>query len=85
MVLLCTDYKVLSRSLSNRLKNILEIIVHPDQTYCIPNSTITDNIFLMHDVIDGCKGDNVRVGIVSLDQEKEFHRVDHSYLFSALK
>ena len=43
------------------------------------------NIVLIHDVIDGCKCDNVSVCIVSLDQEKAFHRVDHSYLFSALK
>ena len=40
MALLCTDYKVLSRAVSNRLKDVLEIIVHPDQTYCIPDRTI---------------------------------------------
>uniref|UniRef100_A0A8D3BRM1 Reverse transcriptase domain-containing protein n=1 Tax=Scophthalmus maximus TaxID=52904 RepID=A0A8D3BRM1_SCOMX len=83
--LLCTDYKLLSRALSNRLKNILEIVVHSDQTYCIPDRTIMDNIFLMRDVIDLCKYHNLSVGIVSLDQEKAFDRVDHSYLFSALK
>lgn len=45
-----------------------------------------DNIFLIRDVIDVCRSDtNVNFGIVCLDQEKAFDRVDHSYLFSALR
>ena len=51
---------------------------------CIPDRTITDNIFLICDVTDVCKCDNAAVDIVSLDQEKAFDRVDHS-LLSALK
>jgi len=85
VALLCTDYKVLSRALSNRLKRVLEDIVQPDQTYCVPDWTIMDNIFLVRDIIDVSKSVNVDFGIVSLDQEKAFDRVDHSYLFSALR
>ncbi len=44
-----------------------------------------DNIFFMRDILDVCRLFNVDVGIVSLDQEKAFDRVDHSYLFSALR
>ncbi len=85
VALLCTDYKVLSSALSNRLKNFLEIIIHSDQTYCVPDRTIMDNIFLIQDVIDVCGSyDNVNFGIVCLDQERA-DRVDHYYLFSALK
>lgn len=48
--------------------------------------TIFDNIFLLRDVIDICSFDvTVNAGIVCLDQEKAFDRVDHSYLFSALR
>ena len=62
------------------------MIVHTDQTYCVPDRTIMDNIFLIRDVIDVCRSDtNVNFGIVCLDQEKAFDRVDHSYLFSALR
>ncbi|KAK2897108.1 hypothetical protein Q8A73_013488 [Channa argus] len=85
VALLCTDYKVLSRALSNRLKDYLGILVNPDQTYCVPDRTIMDNVFLMRDLIDLCSISNVKLEIISLDQEKAFDRVDHSYLFSVLK
>ncbi|KAJ3599771.1 hypothetical protein NHX12_033727 [Muraenolepis orangiensis] len=82
VALLTVDYKVLSRALSNRLKGILEMVIQQDQTYCIPDRTIMDNIFFMRDV---CRAHGVNVGVVSLDQEKAFLRVDHLYLFSALR
>uniref|UniRef100_A0A3Q3ERM5 Reverse transcriptase domain-containing protein n=1 Tax=Labrus bergylta TaxID=56723 RepID=A0A3Q3ERM5_9LABR len=85
VALLCADYKILSRALSNRLKDVLGSVVHKDQSYCVPDRTIMDNVFLIRDVIDVCKIYNLNVGIVSLDQEKAFDRVDHSYLFSALR
>lgn len=61
------------------------MIVNPDQCYCVPDRTIMDNIFLIIDVIDMCKCYNVDCGILSLDQEKAFDRVDHTYLFSTLQ
>uniref|UniRef100_H3C6P6 Reverse transcriptase domain-containing protein n=1 Tax=Tetraodon nigroviridis TaxID=99883 RepID=H3C6P6_TETNG len=86
VALLCTDYKVLSRALSNRLKESLSFIIHSDQTYCIPDRSIMDNIFLIRDLIDVCRADmDYHFGIVCLDQEKAFDRVDHSYLFSTLR
>ena len=44
-----------------------------------------DNIFLPGDVIDKSKYYIVNLCIVFFDQEKAFDRVDHSYLFSALR
>uniref|UniRef100_A0A4W6F6F5 Reverse transcriptase domain-containing protein n=1 Tax=Lates calcarifer TaxID=8187 RepID=A0A4W6F6F5_LATCA len=85
VALLCSDYKVLSRALSNRLKEVLGNVIHMDQNYCVLDRNIMDNIFLIRDVIDVCKCHNVNIGIVSLDQEKAFDRVNHSYLFSTLR
>ncbi len=85
VALLCTDYKVLSRALSSRLKPYIGLLVHMDQTYCIPDRTIMDNLFLMRDVMDVCNVYNQSVGILSLDQEKAFDRIDHDFLFSVFK
>lgn len=44
-----------------------------------------DNLFLMRDLLDTCKLYNIDGGVVSLDQEKAFDRVDHSFLIFHLK
>lgn len=86
MDLLCTDCKVLSPAMSNRLKNVSDIIIHTNQTYCVADRTIIENIFLIRDIIDMCKNyNNINFGIVCLDQDKAFARVDHSHLFSPVR
>ncbi|KAK3514516.1 hypothetical protein QTP70_018717, partial [Hemibagrus guttatus] len=81
VALLGSDYKILSKCLANRLKQRMHTIVHNNQSYCIPNRTIMDNLFLVRDVIDLCRLNSCDLGFLSLDQEKAFDRVDHDYLF----
>lgn len=84
VALLCTDYKILSKVLSNRLKLFIDLLIGADQSYCVLDRSMLDNLFLMRDVFDICKLYNINVGIVSIDQEKAFDRVDHAFLFSTL-
>ncbi len=44
--LLCNYYKLLSKVMANRLGDVLDQIIHPDQTYCVPGRRIADNIYL---------------------------------------
>jgi len=82
--LLCSDYKILSKLLANRLKSVIGTVVHVDQSYCIPGRSISDNIFLIRDLIDcGLKEDGV--GLLFLDIEKAFDSVDHTYMFHVLQ
>ncbi|KAK3570801.1 hypothetical protein QTP86_026341, partial [Hemibagrus guttatus] len=74
---LCSDYKLLSKVLANRLAEVLGQVIHPEQTYCVPGRTIFDNISLARDVIDCSKGFKLDFGLISLDQEKAFDRVEH--------
>ena len=83
--ILCTDYKILAKVLSNRLKECLDVVVHASQTYCVPERTIMDNLFLLRDIIDSSKSQELDMGLFSLDQEKAFDRGDHKYLFKTLK
>ncbi|KAK3555339.1 hypothetical protein QTP86_014932, partial [Hemibagrus guttatus] len=81
VALLCSDYKILLKCLANRLKQCMHTIVHNNQSYCIPNHTIMDNLFLVRDVIDLCRLNSCDLGFLSLDQEKAFDRAYHDYLF----
>lgn len=83
--LLCSDYKLLSKTLANRLKTKIGSVVHTDQSYCVPERSIFDNLFLLRDLFNVSKVFNVDFGLISLDQEKAFDRVDHEYLFRVLK
>jgi hypothetical protein len=80
----CTQ-ELETSGLVNRLKEFLELIIHRDQSYCVSDRSIMDNIFLMRDLLDVCKLYSIAVGIISLDQEKAFDRVDHGFLFSTLR
>lgn len=84
VALLCTDYRMLSTAPSNELKGNQSVVVRSDKTYCAPDRTIMDNLFFIRDTFLVCRTINVNFDVVSLDQEKVFDRVDHSYLLSAL-
>ncbi|KAI4893873.1 hypothetical protein NFI96_021940 [Prochilodus magdalenae] len=79
--LLGVDYKILSKALTNRLKKCLATVIHNDQSYCIPERSIFDNLFLIRDLLSYVKELNLNMGLISLDQEKAFDRVDHAFLF----
>lgn len=79
------DYKILSKALTNRLKLYISKLIHADQSYCIPKRTIFDNLFLMRDLISFARDNNLNVGLLSLDQEKAFDRVDHGFLFKCFE
>ncbi len=76
--LLCTDYKILAKCLANRLKQYLDTIIHSDQTYCVPEWSIMDNLFLLRDAVDLSFNEYINMFFfLSIDQEKAFERVDH--------
>ncbi|KAK0146906.1 Transposon TX1 uncharacterized protein [Merluccius polli] len=83
--LLCTDYKILSKALANRLREVLEQVIHQDQTYCVPSRSIVDNVSLIRDVLDVSSSLGLDVGFISMDQEKAFDRVEHLYLWKIME
>lgn len=49
VALLCTDYKILSKALSNRLREVMGQIIHSDQSCCVPGRQIGDIISPIRD------------------------------------
>ena len=82
--LLNVDSKLISRTLAGRLKYVLSSIISPEQSCCIPGRDISDNILSIKDVID-ISTDLDDAYLISIDQEKAFDRVSHSFLFKILE
>ena len=83
--LLNTDYKILSKVLTLRLRKIIGEIIQPDQTCSIPGRTIQDNVHLIRNLVEYTNDKNMPAAIISLDQSKAFDRVSHEYLFNVLR
>lgn len=85
ITLLTSDYKILTKTLANRMKSVLHSVVSIDQTCCVPGRSIFDNCRLLQDVVDYCNLTGQAAALVSIDQEKAFDRVNWKYLDQVLE
>ncbi len=85
VALMCTDYKIFSKCIANRLNNYIDVLIMKEQSYCVKGRCIKDNLFLIRDIIDYAMYNENDLGLISLDQEKVFDRVEHAYLYDLLK
>ena len=82
--LLNVDYKIISKAITMRLSNVIEHIVHPDQTCSVPGRSIFSNLSLLRDSLDYIQRTDESAILVSLDQEKAFDRVNRFFLLKLL-
>ena len=79
--LLNTDYKILSKILSNRLTAYMQEIVPTEQKCGVKNRQMTEIIRNI-----ASYRDQAQTGfLVTLDQEKAFDRLSHTFLFKLLE
>ena len=83
--LLCTDYKILTKILANRLKQILPDIISQEQNCSIPQRTIFNNLFLIRDLIKYQKEKKNKFYLLQIDQEKAFDKIDRPFLFQTME
>lgn len=85
ITLLNSDYKLMTRALASKLAAHASSIVHPDQAGFVPGRRIFDHIQMNKLIIDFAEAEEINGAIVALDQEKAYDRIDHRYLWEALK
>lgn len=82
--LLNTDLKLATKSLANRLGDILPTIINDSQTCSIKNREIYHHTLLIRDIIEFSKTSNQPTYIISFDQEKAFDKVNWDFLLLTL-
>ena len=82
--LINVDLKILTKTLTNRLKPILPTIIHRSQT-AVHGRKIDHNIHMLRDLVDLVDKEESQAAFIFLDQEKAFDRVDHQFLFKTME
>ena len=83
--LLCTDYKILSKVLTNRLLLVISSVVGVAQTCGVPGRFSSENVRFIQDAIDYANDSNTGAALISLDQEKAFDRVEWPFMLRVLE
>ena len=76
ITLLNIDYKIIAKTLAERLKEVLPNLIHPDQKGFIKGRKIDHGVRLIQDVISYYESNNEGGAIIFLYQKKAFDRVE---------
>ena len=85
ITLLCSDYKIITKTIATRLRRYLSQIIHTNQTCAVPNREITSNLYLIRDIIKYAQYKDINTFIISYDFQQAFDSIDHNYMLDTLK
>ena len=83
--LLNVDAKILSKILASRVKKVISSLITSDQTAYVPGRVIGESIRLTSDLIGYSNLQDIPGYLVTVDIEKAFDLVDHTFLCSVLQ
>ena len=83
--LLNVDSKIISKALSEKLKEVLLDLVSSRQTAYVKNRHIRESGRLISDIIEITEIRNIKGFLVTMDIEKAFDSLDHNFLISTLE
>ena len=83
--LLNVDYKIATKAIANRVKQVITKIINNSQTGFIKGRYIGENIRLLFEIIDNTEEENKPGLIFFSDFEKAFDSIDHTHIINCLK
>ena len=83
--LLNTTYKIFSGIIANRLKTVLDTLIHENQKGFLSGRFIGENTRLLYDIIHQAEHLNKPGMILLLDFEKAFDSVSWKFIFNVMK
>ena len=85
MSLLNVDLKVASKALAFRMRKVIPLLIHPDQTAYVKGRCIGESVRIIEDIIDHADQENLDGILFAADIEKAFDSVEHNFIFSVLR
>jgi hypothetical protein len=85
LTMLNVAYKIIAKLLALWLRIVIPSLIAPQQTGFVPGQNILENISLAWLTADWLHTQNQSALFLSLDFEKAFDRVEHSYLWETLE
>ena len=83
ITLINVDLKIITKLFTNRLKPILEKVLHPDQ-FAQPGKQISELNCLIRDILEEMENGDQDNFFIRFDFEKAFDSLDHEFLFRCL-
>ena len=83
--MLNVDSKIISKALSEKLKEVLPDLISSQQTAYVKNRHIGESGRLISDIIEITKIRKIGGFLVTMDIEKAFDSLDHNFLISTLE
>ena len=83
--LLNVDTKIISKTLSERLKKVLSSLISTQQTAYVKNRFIREGGRLISDIVNMCDCNNIGELLVRIDIEKVFDSPDRKFILAVLK
>ena len=83
--LLCTDYKILTQVLSNRVSNVISNIVNPDQVGYIKGRFVGEIVRLIDDMYHYTARHNIPGAVLYVDFEKAFDCINWEFMHQSLE
>ena len=85
ITLLNVDYKIVTKSLANRLKAVIPSLIHTDQKGFVQNRYLGENVLELQTIMKMADNyENEEFALLSLDIEKAFNSIDWGFMRKAL-
>ncbi|PPQ81543.1 hypothetical protein CVT24_000305, partial [Panaeolus cyanescens] len=85
ITVLNTDYKIMTKLLTNRLTNVVGDLIHKDQAGFMKGRRIEHHTDLVHLLTHLCEVREEEGAIICLDQEKAYDKIRHDFLWASLR
>lgn len=84
VTMLNVGFKIVEKIITNRLKNVLHLIISREQFCCVDDRSIINLNSIMRDIMFYVNNNDKQAALINLDWSKAFDRVDHDLLYAIL-